>query len=95
MAMQEDLRQFFNTAEFADVADFAGVGAITVIFDEAYVRSSGAMGMENTVPSLIIPTAQMPANVIGKAVAIKAVNYLVAEKELYAPGLMALILEKA
>jgi hypothetical protein len=95
MAMIEDLRQFFNTAEFADMADFAGIGLLEVIFDEAYVRTSGAMGMENTVPSLIIPTTLVPVGVIGRAVAIKAVNYLVAEKELYAPGLMALILEKA
>jgi hypothetical protein len=95
MSMTEDIQHFFNTAEFADLANFAGVGSVAGIFDEAYIRTSGAMGMENTVPSLIIPTALMPANVIGKAVSIKTVNYLVAEKEIYAPGLMALILEKA
>lgn len=96
MPMTEDFSQFFNTAEFATIAVLDGIGNVNGIFDHAYVKTSGALGMENSNPAFQAPTAFLPDDVIGKGIRIQGVLYNVVDKEPeFEPGLTLLILEQA
>ncbi len=92
--MTEDFSQFFNSNEFAAVGKLDGGLDLTGIFDGAYVKTSGALGMENTAPSFQVPTQALPASVVGKGIRINGVLYHIVNKEPdFEPGLTLLILE--
>lgn len=94
MAFQEDIDQFFNADEFADEATFTGLPSVVAILEKNYVRSVGGIGVENSEIAILLPNATVPANVIGRAVTISGINYVVADKapdEM--PGVTALFLE--
>ena len=94
MSLTEDFNTFFNPAELGDAASFSGIGVINGIFEKAFMRTSGDIGMENSSPALRLPNLWVPANVIGRTVTIKAVAYTVVAKEPdEMPDITVLILE--
>lgn len=78
MPMTEDLSAFFDTAEFATAATLNGV-AVTGIFDAAYEEQGLGLGMAGTVPVYTLPSADVPATVVGLALVIGATTYTVVE----------------
>lgn len=62
----EDLSAFFDVSNgFAVTATLAGV-VCTGIFDNGYTRANlGGMGMASSQPTLTLPSASVPAQVLG------------------------------
>jgi len=95
MAFVEDLSPFFSTAEFAVSATLGGV-TVSVLFNNGYSAGSvGASGMASTAPTIMLPTAQVPASVVGLPVVLESVAYLVAEHQPDTNGISSLLLERA
>ena len=92
----EDLTAFFDTdTGMAQVATVDGV-AVSVIFDNATALGNvGILGMAGTQPSILLPTASVPASPLGKAVSVNATAYLVAAHEPDGTGVSRLMLEAA
>ncbi|MBX9870341.1 MAG: hypothetical protein K2X63_11115 [Burkholderiaceae bacterium] len=91
-----NLAPFFNTAEFATPVVFDGLPAVAGLYEHDYVRSLGGVGMDNSARAVLLPVADVPANVIGRQVTVEGVSYVVADKTPDDdPGLVALILEMA
>lgn len=86
-----------NTAAyFADFGQSATVGGVVVpaIFDSGYVLGSvGAVGMSSSQPMLTLATASVPANPVGTAVVVGALNYTVGAHEPDGTGISRLMLE--
>lgn len=78
MAFAEDLSVFFNTAEFAVQATLAGA-AVRGIFDNAYQVDEFTGGAAGSVPSFMLASSSVPANVIGQALVIGAATWKVVE----------------
>lgn len=92
--LTEDLSAFFNTSEFATTANVAGVGGVSVIFDNGY---QGALNgfIESSAPSITGPSASLASAVQGTSVTINAVAYKVMEVHPDGTGIIKLMLEKA
>jgi hypothetical protein len=90
----EDLSTFFDTSSgFAINATVAGQ-TVSVIFDKAIDTGTvGPYGMASTEPSIILPTAQVPANPVGATVVVNSVTYLVATHEPDGTGVSRMLLE--
>lgn len=86
-----------NTAAFfADFGQSATVGGVVVsaIFDAAYSPGTvGVTGMASSQPMLTLPTANVPANPVGTAVVVGAVNYTIGAHEPDGTGISCLMLE--
>jgi len=86
-----------NTAAFfADFGQSATVGGVVVsaIFDAAYsLANAGPIGMASSQPMLTLATANVPANPVGTAVVVGAVNYTVGAHEPDGTGISRLMLE--
>jgi hypothetical protein len=86
-----------NTAAyFVDFGQSASVGGVVVsaIFDSGYsLGSAGAIGMASAQPMLTLATASVPANPVGTAVVVGAVNYTVGAHEPDGTGISQLMLE--
>lgn len=91
----EDFSAFMNTAEFATSVTLNGV-TVPAIFDAAYALGSvGAYGMASTQPSLMLATADVPADPVGKTAVVGTVSYLVVAHEPDGTGVSRLLLEAA
>lgn len=87
-----DLTPFFADDVFAIAAVLAGT-AVRGIFDGAYVSAGAGLGMACSVPAFTLPTASVPAEVVGSTLAIDAVSYFVAEHQPDGTGVSILLLE--
>lgn len=87
-----------TAAFFTDFGQTATVGGASVsgIFDNGFALGGvGAMGMASSQPMLTLATAHVPANPVGTAVVVGAVNYLVGAHEPDGTGVSRLMLEAA
>lgn len=88
-----------NTAAFfSDFGQTVTVGGVVVsaIFDNGYVLGSvGPIGMASSQPSLMLASANVPANPVGTAVLVGAANYVVGAHEPDGTGMSRLLLEAA
>lgn len=69
--------------------------AVPAIFDNGFALGSVGIGMAGTQPSLRVLTSAVPADPVGQAVVVNAVNYAVAAHEPDGTGLSMLMLERA
>lgn len=84
---------FFNTQHFAQVAVLGGV-TVHGIFDDAYaVGEVGELGMGTTHPTLLLPSAKVPAAVRGMQVQVAGQHFTVEDAQPDGTGLTLLILE--
>lgn len=89
-----------NNAVFTRLANaevsIDGGSAIGGIFDDGYALGSvGPLGMSSSQPSVAVPSAQVPAQPVGKAITVNGVAYLVAAVEPDGVGSTRLLLEAA
>ena len=93
MAMVEDFTAFFQTSEFAVNATLAGL-PVRAIFDAAYqLAEVSEIGMATTAPVLTLPTASVPANVVGLAVVVNGKSFTVVAHEPDGTGISLLMLQ--
>lgn len=93
--MTEHLDAFFSTSEFASTVTLDSV-AVQAIFDAPYAAGAvGGFGMASTQPTLTLPTANVPADPVGKTAVVNSINYTVAAHEPDGTGVSRLILEAA
>lgn len=93
--LQFNTAPFFNPAHFADQAQFAGEAEpVHGIFDDAYaVGDVGELGMATTRPTLLLPSAQVPAAVRGMQVQVAGQHFTVEDTQPDGTGMTLLILE--
>jgi hypothetical protein len=89
----EDFSVYLSTNEFASDATLNGV-AVRGIFDNAYVATEPGMGMSSTQPLFALPTADVPANPVGKSLIVNGATYAIASHEPDGTGMSTLILER-
>lgn len=89
----DDLAPFFVVGEFCRGGDT--LDGVTVVgqFDASYVRNGGGMGMSDSAPAYLLPTASAPGSAIGQVLVHKDIAYRVGEIEPDGTGLIVLILE--
>lgn len=93
MAFAEDLRPFF--ADFGVDALLDGV-PVRGIFDAGHeLAGVGALGMAASLPRLTLPTASVPAGVVGAALVLGTATYTVVEHRPDGTGVSELRLEAA
>ncbi len=98
----EDFSVFMSTAGFAKTATL-NWEPVTGIFDSAYALASvGPYGMASSAPSFTLPSAQVPANPVGKLLVFEAATadddearYTVTASEPDGTGVTRLLLEVA
>lgn len=93
--LQINTAPFFNAAHFAEKAQFAGLQEpVLGIFDDASaVGDVGELGMATTRPTLLLPSAQVPANVRGMQVQVAGKHFTVEDDQPDGTGMTLLILE--
>ncbi|MFS2004612.1 hypothetical protein ACEN9F_13400 [Duganella sp. CT11-25] len=89
----DDLTPFFVAGEFSHGGDLLGGVAVAGIFDSAYVRAGGGLGMSSIHPAYSMASAAVPAEPIGQLLTHKSINYSVVDLEPDGTGLTVLILE--
>lgn len=89
----ENLTAFF--ADFGVPATLGGSAVVGVFDNEHTVVPAGGFGMSSTQPRLTLPTAQVPADAIGQAVAVAGGAYVVVEHIPDGTGISVLNLEAA
>lgn len=93
MAFVEDHSVFFT--DFGVSVTLAGA-TVRAIFDASYEAATvGLMSMASAQPMLTLPTASVPASVVGAAVTVGATAYTVAAAEPDGTGITRLMLEVA
>jgi hypothetical protein len=96
----ENLAAFF--ADFGPAVNGVPVSVtvggvvVSAIFDNGYALGSvGPIGMASSQPMLTLATASVPANPVGTAVVVGAVNYTIGAHEPDGTGISQLMLEAA
>lgn len=92
MPFTEDLTPLF--ADFGDAGTLDGA-PVRVIFDNPTEQALGGSGMAAVQPQAQIPTASVPASVVGKALVLPQGNFTVRERVDDGTGLSLLMLTKA
>ena len=87
-----------NSAVFSHLANaaptLAGVPIVRAIFDAAYqLAELSESGMATTAPVLTLPTASVPANVVGLAVVVNGKSFTVVAHEPDGTGISLLMLQ--
>ena len=72
----EDLTPFFEVNAFATTANLDGV-AVVGIFDNSYLDQT--LSGSGSAPIFTLPTASVPANVVGKLLVVTGTTYKVVE----------------
>jgi hypothetical protein len=95
MAFTEDLDAFLDTDEFAVTATLAG-GAVSVIFDKAYLAALGGQA-DATEPMCLLKSSDVTAHALafGSAITIAGTAYTVRGIHPDGTGLTSLLLELA
>ena len=89
--LTENLTPFFT--DFGQLATVGGV-RVSVIFDAASsLGNVGPSGMSSVAPVVTLPTASVPANPVGQAVAVAGKSYTITQHEPDGTGLSVLTLE--
>ena len=90
----EDLSVFFNVADMATACTLNGA-AVQAIFDNGYAQGQvGLAGMASAQPSLMLPTASVPASPVSMAAVVGGVTYTVVAHEPDGTGVSTLLLER-
>lgn len=93
MAFVEDLAPYF--ADFGDAGTLNGA-AVRVIFDAPNQQQLAAgAGFMSDVPQVQLPTASVPANVVGMSLVIPQGSYTVREQQDDGTGVTVLLLRGA
>lgn len=93
--LDENFNVFFEDNEFATTALVDGK-SMSVIFDAAYaLGDAGPYGMSSVAPMVTLPTAQVPADPIGKPVVVNGKSYLVTVHQPDGTGVSTMTLEAA
>jgi len=93
MAFSEDLTEFLDVSGgFAVTATFGVIGAVTGIFDRAYLESSGIAGYR---PVFLCRASDVASAAIGETVTIDSTAYTLAERQPDGTGMTTLVLEGA
>lgn len=93
MPFVEDFTQFFQSNEFATDATLGGE-AVRGIFDNGFQAFEVAGGVYATGPVFLLPSAEVPASVIGLQLVIGADTWTVVETEPDGTGVTLLRLRK-
>lgn len=92
----EDLSHFFREAEFSVPVTLPGGSVVQGIFDNGYAPAGvGQVGMASAQPTLTLPSADVPANPVGKLVTVGGLSYTIATREPDGTGVDVLGLERA
>lgn len=92
MAFVEDLAPYF--ADFGDAGTLNG-SAVRVIFDAPNQQQLAGAGVMSDVPQVQLPTASVPANVVGMSLVIPQGSYTVREQQDDGTGVTVLLLRGA
>lgn len=96
MAFTEDLATFFDIDDFAVAVTLDGVPLVGAIFDNGYtLGGAGPVGVATTQPAITLPSANVPAEPVGKAVVYGGNTYTVTAHEPDGTGVSVLLLERA
>jgi hypothetical protein len=92
----DDLAPFFVPGEFAGTDDTLDGNPVAGIFDGAYVRTGGGIGMSSTHPVYTLPEAFVPTDVQDMTLYVSAErsHFRVVDQEPAGSGVVVLILEK-
>jgi hypothetical protein len=91
----DDLSPFFVKGEFCGEDDKLDGVDVVGIFDAAFVVAGGGLGMSGSRPAYTLPTASVPADVIGMALVHAGTTYRVEDHQPDGTGASVLILEDA
>lgn len=92
----EDTSLFFDTTTGFAITATVGGASVAAIFDNASALGGvGALGMATTMPTLTLPTADVPSSPVGVTVVVNSVTYLIAAHEPDGTGISRLLLESA
>lgn len=95
MPFAEDLSAFLSTDEFATLATLDGAEVRCIFDNGSALAQVGVAGMMSTQPSMTLPTADVPAEVVGLPAVVNGASYLVAEHQPDGTGVSVLLLERS
>lgn len=84
---------FFNAQHFAQEAVLGEVAVLGIFDDASAVGDVGELGMATTHPTLLLPSAQVPAAVRGMQVQVAGQHFTVEDAQPDGTGMTLLILE--
>lgn len=93
MPFAEDLAPFLDVQGFASAATLGGV-AVRGIFDNAYEAYDVSSGFAASGPVFLLPSASVPAVVVGLPLVIGAETWAVVEPQPDGTGMTTLRLRK-
>jgi hypothetical protein len=93
MPFVEDFTLFFQSTEFASDATLAGE-AVRGIFDNGYQAFEVASGVYATGPVFLLPSSEVPVDVVGQTLLIGVEAWQVVETEPDGTGTTLLRLRK-
>lgn len=91
--LQDDLSPFFDSQHFAQAVVLNGQPLMGIFDDAGAVSSVGSLGMADTRPMLTLPSALVPAQVVGLIAQVAGRSFEVAEAEPDGTGCTRLWLE--
>lgn len=84
---------FFNAQHFAQEAVLGEVAVLGIFDDASAVGDVGELGMATTHPTLLLPSAQVPAAVRGMQVQVAGQHFTVEDAQPDGTGMTLLVLE--
>lgn len=91
--LQLNTAPFFNAQHFAQEAVLGDVAVLGIFDDASAVGDVGELGMATTHPTLLLPSAQVPAAVRGMQVQVAGQHFTVEDAQPDGTGMTLLILE--
>ncbi|QTW18188.1 head-tail joining protein [Comamonas kerstersii] len=91
--LQLNTAPFFNAQHFAQEAVLGEVAVLGIFDDASTVGDVGELGMATTHPTLLLPSAQVPAAVRGMQVQVAGQHFTVEDAQPDGTGMTLLILE--
>lgn len=91
--LQLNTAPFFNAQHFAQEAVLGEVAVLGIFDDASAVGDVGELGMATTNPTLLLPSAQVPAAVRGMQVQVAGQHFTVEDAQPDGTGMTLLILE--
>lgn len=91
--LQLNTAPFFNAQHFAQEAVLGEVAVLGIFDDASAVGDVGELGMATTHPTLLLPSAQVPAAVRGMQVQVAGQHFTVEDAQPDGTGMTLLILE--
>ncbi|OOH86259.1 head-tail joining protein [Comamonas kerstersii] len=91
--LQLNTAPFFNAQHFAQEAVLGEVAVLGIFDDASAVGDVGELGMATTHPTLLLPSAQVPAAVRGMQVQVAGQHFTVEDAQPDGTGCTLLVLE--